>query len=48
MPTDKARLHAWLAPVYAVIHRDDRREWLITLRLADALEIAKAAERVRR
>jgi hypothetical protein len=41
----QARLYAWLAPVYAVIHRSDRREWLITLRLSDALEIAKAAER---
>jgi hypothetical protein len=40
----QARLNAWLAPVYAVIHRGDRREWLITLRLRDALEIAKAAE----
>jgi hypothetical protein len=44
----QGRLYAWLAPVYAVIHRGDRREWLITLRLSDALEIAKAAERVPR
>ena len=44
----QGRLYAWLAPVYAVIHRGDRREWLITLRLADGIEIAKAAERVRR
>ena len=44
----QGRLYAWLAPVYAVIHRSDRREWLITLRLADGIEIAKAAERVRR
>jgi hypothetical protein len=41
----QGRLYAWLAPVYAVIHRGDRREWLITLRLADSIEIAKAAER---
>jgi hypothetical protein len=46
--TGQGRLYAWLAPVYAVIHRGDRREWLITLRLADGIEIAKAAERVRR
>jgi hypothetical protein len=44
----QGRLYAWLAPVYAVIHRGDRREWLITLRLADGIEIAKAAERVQR
>jgi hypothetical protein len=37
-------LYAWLAPVYAVIHRGDRRDWLVTLRLSDALKIAKAAE----
>jgi hypothetical protein len=43
----QARLYAWLAPVYAVIHRADRREWMITLRLSDALQIAKAAERGR-
>jgi hypothetical protein len=41
----QARLYAWLAPVYAVIHRGDRREWLITMRLRDAIEIARAAER---
>jgi hypothetical protein len=44
----QGRLYAWLAPVFAVIHRGDRREWLITLRLTDALEISKAAERVPR
>lgn len=44
----QSRLYAWLAPVYAVIHRGDRREWLITLRLSDALEIARGAERVRK
>jgi hypothetical protein len=44
----QARLYAWLSPVYAVFHRGDRSEWLITLRLSDALEIAKAAERGRR
>jgi hypothetical protein len=43
----QSRLYAWLAPVYCVIHRGDRREWLVTLRLSDALEIAKAAERRR-
>jgi hypothetical protein len=37
-------LYAWLTPVYAVIHRGDRRDWLVTLRLSDALKIAKAAE----
>jgi hypothetical protein len=41
----QSRLYAWLAPVYAVIHRGDRREWLVTMRLADGIEIAKAAER---
>jgi hypothetical protein len=41
----QARLYAWLAPVYAVIHRGDRIEWLVTLRLSDAIEVAKAAER---
>ena len=41
----QARLYAWLEPVYAVVHRGDRREWLVTLRLRDAIEIAKAAER---
>lgn len=41
----QGRLYAWLAPVFAVIHRGDRREWLITLRLSDAIKIARAAER---
>jgi hypothetical protein len=41
----QSRLYAWLAPVYCVIHRGDRREWLVTLRLRDAIEVAKAAER---
>jgi hypothetical protein len=40
----QARLYSWLRNVYAVIHRGDRREWLITMRLRDAIEIAKAAE----
>jgi hypothetical protein len=40
----QGRLYAWLGPVYAVIHRGDRREWLVTLRLRDAIKIAKAAE----
>jgi hypothetical protein len=44
----QARLYGWLDDVFAVIHRGDRREWLVTLRLCDALEIAKAAERGRR
>jgi hypothetical protein len=41
----QSRLYSWLGPVFAVIHRGDRREWLVTLRLTDALEIARAAER---
>ena len=40
----QARLYGWLDGVYAVIHRSDRREWLITMRLRDGIEIAKAAE----
>ena len=43
----QARLYTWLEPVFAVVHRGDRREWLIMLRLSDALEIAKTAERRR-
>jgi hypothetical protein len=43
----QARLYAWLEPVFAVPHCSDRREWLITMRLRDALEIAKAAERAK-
>jgi hypothetical protein len=41
----QGRLYRWLEPVYAVIHRGDRSQWLVTLRLSDALEIAKTAER---
>jgi hypothetical protein len=44
----QGRLYAWLEPVYAVIHRGDRREWLVTLRLRDALELARVAERGRK
>jgi hypothetical protein len=43
----QARLYAWLEPVFAVVHRGDRREWLITMRLRDAIEIARVAERGR-
>ena len=43
----QARLHGWFDGVFAVVHRADRCEWLITLRLRDAIEIAKAAERGR-
>jgi hypothetical protein len=41
----QARLYGWLDGVFAVVHRADRREWLITLRLSDAIATAKAAER---
>jgi hypothetical protein len=40
----QARLYGWLNGVFAVVHRADRREWLITLRLRDGIEVAKAAE----
>ena len=40
----QGRLYGWLDPVFAVVHRGDRREWLVTLRLRDALEIARKAE----
>jgi hypothetical protein len=43
----QARLYGWLAPVFAVVHRGDRAQWLVTLRLSDALKIAKTAERGR-
>ena len=34
----QGRLDGWLEPVYAVVHRGDRREWLVTLRLRDAID----------
>ena len=43
----QARLYGWLQDAYAVIHRADRHEWLVTLRLRDAIEIAKAAEGIK-
>jgi hypothetical protein len=43
----QARLYRWLENAFAVLHRGDRRQWLVTLRLSDAIEIAKAAERGR-
>jgi hypothetical protein len=41
----QARLYGWLDGVYAVVHRADKREWLITMRPRDGIEIAKAAEK---
>lgn len=40
----QARMYRWLDDVYAVVHRGDRRQWLVTMRLSDAIEVARAAE----
>ena len=41
------RIRAWLADRYALVVIVDREEPLVVLRLRDAIEVAKAAERRR-
>jgi hypothetical protein len=42
-----SRLYSWLEDRYALIVKADRQEPLVIIRLRDAAEIAKTAERAR-
>ncbi len=41
------RLRSFIDNNFAVVHRADREDWLVTLRLADYLELMKAHEKER-